>query len=183
MGRAHDSVHSLLSDVACLEVQMVHIDSEAVNSYGFTSDEEEFRRTIRSFLNERLPEDWVSLFSYPDMLPVSDAVTADLAERGWLIRHWSSEYGGQDGSIWMQTVAQEELWAHGEPRGAQYMNVNWIGPAIQHFGTEEQKQELLRPMMDGRVTWAQLFSEPGAGSDLGGLVTRAELDGDEFVIN
>ena len=162
---------------------MVHVEPEAVNEFGFTAEEERFRAAIREFLGERLPADWVSLFSYPDMLPVSDQVTAELADKGWLIQHWPSEYGGQDGSIWMQTVAQEEYWAWGEPRGAQYMNVNWIGPAIIAFGTEAQKHELLRPMMDGRVTWAQLFSEPGAGSDLGGLVTRAELDGDEFVLN
>jgi alkylation response protein AidB-like acyl-CoA dehydrogenase len=124
------------------------------------------------------------MFSSPDARFVSDRVTKTLADRGYLIQHWPAEYGGLDGSIWRQAVAQEELWAHGEPRGGQYMNVNWIGPAIMHFGTEAQRRSLLPPIMAGEVTWAQLFSEPGAGSDLAGISTTAAVQDDgSFVVN
>jgi alkylation response protein AidB-like acyl-CoA dehydrogenase len=153
------------------------------NDYDFTPEETQFRHEVRAFLADALPADWVSLFSARDTLETSNRVTRELADKGWLIQHWPARYGGQDGSIWMQAVAQEEYWAHGEPRGGQYMNVNWIGPAILHFGTEEQKHELLAPIMEGRVTWAQLFSEPGAGSDLGGIGMSAVLEGDHFVLN
>jgi alkylation response protein AidB-like acyl-CoA dehydrogenase len=101
-----------------------------------------------------------------------------------LIRHWPEEVGGTGDSIWMQAVAQEEFFAAGEPRGGQYMNVNWIGPAIMHYGTPEQKAKFLPPIMAGEVTWAQLFSEPEAGSDLANVQTTAiEQPDGTFVVN
>jgi alkylation response protein AidB-like acyl-CoA dehydrogenase len=71
------------------------------------------------------------------------------------------------------------MWAAGEPRGAQYMNVNWIGPTIMRFGSEEQKQALIPPMAAGKAIWCQGFSEPNAGSDLASLNTRAVGQGDD----
>ena len=74
------------------------------------------------------------------------------------------------------------MWARGEPRGAQYMNVNWIGPAIMHYGSEEQKQQHLTRISGGDVLWCQGFSEPEAGSDLVALRTLALRDGDDYVV-
>jgi alkylation response protein AidB-like acyl-CoA dehydrogenase len=153
-------------------------------TYGFSPEDSEFREELRTFLAEELPSDWIGLFSSEDALEASFRVTRALAERGWLIQTWPEEYGGREASTWRQAVAGEELWAYGEPRGAQYMNVNWIGPAIMHYGTEEQKRRLLPPMTRGEVSWAQLFSEPGAGSDLASLATRADVTEDgNFVVN
>ena len=150
----------------------------------FTEDEDGYRAELRAFLSEILPSDWVSMFSRSEAFEQSNHVTRTIAERGWLIQHWPREYGGQETSIWRQAVVQEELWAHGEPRGGQYMNVNWIGPALMHFGTAEQKADLLPPMTRGEVTWAQLFSEPDAGSDLANVSTTARvLDDGSFVVN
>jgi alkylation response protein AidB-like acyl-CoA dehydrogenase len=70
------------------------------------------------------------------------------------------------------------MWAHHEPRGAQYMGLNWVGPAIMAFGTDEQKQQHLSAIAAGDVIWCQGFSEPDAGSDLASLKTRATEDGD-----
>ncbi|MCU1481293.1 MAG: Acyl-CoA dehydrogenase [Subtercola sp.] len=163
---------------------MTTVEDDVDRDYTFTPEEIEYRAAIRAFLAEHLPESWVSLFSRPDAVEVSNKVTKELADAGYLIQHWPSEYGGKDGSIWMQAVAQEELWAHGEPRGGQYMNVNWIGPAIMHFGTEEQKRRYLPPIMRGEVLWAQLFSEPDAGSDLASLSTSAAVQPDgSFIVN
>lgn len=106
-----------------------------------------------------------------------------MAERGWLTQHWPQEYGGRDATPWRHAVVGEEMWAVGEPRGAQYMNVNWIGPAIMHYGSEEQKSHHLPRISAGDVLWCQGFSEPEAGSDLAALRTRAQRVGDEYVID
>jgi alkylation response protein AidB-like acyl-CoA dehydrogenase len=164
------------------ESEPVTVSSDQVAD--FTPDEQDYRAELRKLLADVLPSDWVSMFSRPEAYEQSNRITQEVAERGLLIQHWPPEYGGSDASIWRQTVTQEELWAHGEPRGGQYMNVNWIGPSIMHFGTDAQKAELLPPMAAGQVTWAQLFSEPDAGSDLANLSTRARvLDDGSFVVN
>jgi alkylation response protein AidB-like acyl-CoA dehydrogenase len=95
---------------------------------------------------------------------------------------WPSEYGGRDASIWEQTVVREEMWAHHEPRGAQYMGVNWVGPTITRHGTDEQKRTHLPPIARGEVIWCQGFSEPDAGSDLASLQTWARPDSDGWYI-
>jgi alkylation response protein AidB-like acyl-CoA dehydrogenase len=106
-----------------------------------------------------------------------------LAREGFLVPHWPTEYGGSAAEAWEHYIVGEELWAVGEPRGGQYMNVNWIGPTIMRYGTEVQKRELLPQMAAGKVLWCQGFSEPSAGSDLASLRTRAERRGDKFLIS
>ena len=75
------------------------------------------------------------------------------------------------------------MWQRGEPRGSQYMNVNWIGPTIMKYGSEEQKRRHLPPIARGEVLWCQGFSEPEAGSDLVSLRTLAIRDGADYVVN
>lgn len=149
----------------------------------FSDADDRFRAEVRAFLAERLPARWVGIFHGDDAIAESNRVTAELAERGWLTQAWPAEYGGHDASVWRQTVLQEELWAHHEPRGGQYMGVNWIGPSIIRFGTEAQRQELLPEIAEGRAQWAQLFSEPDAGSDLAAISTWARGEGDRLVVN
>ena len=96
-----------------------------------------------------------------------------LAERGLLCMAWPEAFGGKDASVWEQTVVREEMWAHHEPRGAQYMGVNWVGPIIMRHGTPEQQDRHLPPIARGEVIWCQGFSEPEAGSDLASLRTTA----------
>ena len=86
---------------------------------------------------------------------------------------WPEEYGGAGASIWEQTALREEFWAHHEPRGAQYMGVNWVGPAIMHFGTAEQQRRHLPAIAAGDEVWCQGFSEPDAGSDLASMKLSA----------
>ena len=102
----------------------------------------------------------------PRVIPETRRLCEKLAARGWLTMAWPREYGGQDASVWKQAILREEMWAHDEPRGPQYMNLNYIGPCIMRFGTAEQKRRFLPPMAAGRVLWTQGFSEPDAGSDL-----------------
>ena len=97
--------------------------------------------------------------------------------------HWPAAFGGRDASPWEQLIISEETWEAGEPRGGQYMNTNWIGPALMAFGSVAQQEQFLPPITRGEVNWCQGFSEPDAGSDLASLRTRAELDGDVYVVN
>jgi alkylation response protein AidB-like acyl-CoA dehydrogenase len=152
--------------------------------FEFTPEEERFRRDVRQFLDEELPDWWRGMFVDDDrVMPFTRSICRKLAQRGWLTLSWPEEYGGAGESIWKQAVLREEMWAHHEPRGPQYMNLNYIGPMIMRFGTPEQKQRFLPPMAAGNVLWTQGFSEPDAGSDLGSLKTRATDLGDVFVVN
>jgi len=155
--------------------------------FGWSDEEQAYRREVQAFLAEHLPDDWETLSAGG---PGSDAQAdfsrgfcARLAERGWLTQSWPPEYGGQGASPWRHAIFGEEMWGHGEPRGPQYMNVNWIGPAIMAYGTDAQKAEHLPPISRGEVLWCQGFSEPEAGSDLVALRTAARREGDAYVVN
>ena len=143
-----------------------------------------FRTELRAFLDQEIPSWWTNLFAYDDrIIPFTLEFCKKLAAKGWLAMAWPKEYGGGDADIWHQNVIREEMWRLGEPRGPQYMNLNYIGPAIMMFGTDEQKERYIKPMAAGEVIWCQGFSEPDAGSDLAGLRTRAEDTGSGFKIN
>jgi alkylation response protein AidB-like acyl-CoA dehydrogenase len=106
-----------------------------------------------------------------------------LADRVLLCMAWPEEFGGRGASPWEQTAVREEMWAHHEPRGAQYMGVNWVGPAIMRHGTDEQRRTHLPPIARGEAIWCQGFSEPNAGSDLASLQTAARRDGNGWWVS
>ena len=145
--------------------------------FGWTAEERAHRNRIRALLRETLPADWEEQAVHG---PGSDFQTAYsrqfcalLAERGLLVSHWPRAFGGDDAPVWNQFILGEEMWAAGEPRGAQYMNVNWVGPVMLRFGTPEQIDRYLEPIRRGDAIWCQGFSEPSAGSDLAALRTAA----------
>jgi alkylation response protein AidB-like acyl-CoA dehydrogenase len=141
------------------------------------------RVRLRELIAAHIAEDYLGAFtSDPADLDVAQAFCKTLADEGLLTLAWPTEYGGGGGSVWDQTVVREEMWAHHEPRGAQYMGLNWVGPAIMAFGTDAQKQQHLSAIAAGDVIWCQGFSEPEAGSDLASLRTRAVEDGDGWRI-
>jgi alkylation response protein AidB-like acyl-CoA dehydrogenase len=154
--------------------------------FEWAPEDAQYREELRAFLARELPADWATLSKdgpgSDAQLEFSRAFCARLAEAGWLTQHWPSAYGGRDATPWRHAVLGEEMWAHGEPRGSQYMNVNWIGPAIMQYGSEAQKALHLPRISSGDVLWCQGFSEPNAGSDLAALRTRAERDGDVYVV-
>ena len=156
-------------------------------NFDWTDDQRAFREKLRAFLKAELPDNWEDIAHHG---PGSAEITAfsrqfcgRLAEAGMLFPHWPVAMGGQGLDAWYQTILAEEMWSAGEPRGAQYMNVNWIGPTIMRYGSEEQKKTLLPPIVAGNAIWCQGFSEPNSGSDLASLRTRAVLDAEEYVIN
>jgi alkylation response protein AidB-like acyl-CoA dehydrogenase len=145
-----------------------------------------FRSSVREFLAAHLPADWESVAHGPG----SDAQTrfskefcAKLAKGGLLVPHWPARWGGRDADPWTSFILAEEMWAVGEPRGGQYMNVNWIGPTLMKFGTPEQQDRYIPSMGRGETLWCQGFSEPEAGSDLASLRTRAERHGSGYRID
>ena len=107
-----------------------------------------------------------------------------LYKAGYVALHWPKEWGGGGASMIDQAIYQDEVLRLGLPLyGANQLAIDRIGPTIMHLGTEQQKKRYLLKMLTGEEIWCQGYSEPGAGSDLAGLQTRAVLDGDTFVIN
>jgi alkylation response protein AidB-like acyl-CoA dehydrogenase len=137
----------------------------------------ELRHRLRRLIDENLPDDYVGPFHDDKAVETTRSFVRLLAERHLLTIGWPEEWGGSAASVWDQTALREEMWAHDEPRGAQYMGLSWVGPAIMRFGTDEQKRLHLPRIGGGEVTWAQGFSEPDAGSDLASLRLRATPTG------
>ncbi|MFA1546246.1 acyl-CoA dehydrogenase family protein [Actinomadura chokoriensis] len=144
----------------------------------------ELRAELRRLVPEHVPPDFLGAFTGdPADLDVAQRFCRTLAGRGLLCMAWPEEFGGRGASVWEQTVVREEMWAHHEPRGAQYMGVNWVGPTIMRHGTAEQRRRHLPPIARGEVIWCQGFSEPDAGSDLASLRTAARRDGDGWAVS
>jgi alkylation response protein AidB-like acyl-CoA dehydrogenase len=152
----------------------------------YPPEAEEFRGVIRAWLTENLPEGWGTPgFS---MTPAERAAfnekwTATLFAGGWICASWPIEYGGKGLTLLQQVVLNEEFARAGAPLRADFFGDTLVGPTLLQWGTEEQKQEFIPRILNGTIAWCQGFSEPDAGSDLASLKTRAELDGDEWVIN
>ena len=138
--------------------------------FRFTPEEEAFRQEVRGFIRAELPK-----------VQQGESFTRKLAQKGWLTMSWPKEYGGQEAPVMRQLVYNEEMAYHGAP--GQTMGTDRVGPTIMLFGTDEQKREFLPRIAADELRWCQGFSEPGAGSDLASLQTRALQDGDTFVVN
>jgi 3-oxocholest-4-en-26-oyl-CoA dehydrogenase alpha subunit len=155
--------------------------------FDFSAEEERFRQELRDFLAGRLPADWdeQSFVLAPDA-PERDELAATLArelgDRRWLALPWPERYGGADASYLRQLVYNEEIAYHGAPTGSA-AGVQWVGPSILRFGDEAQRELYLPRIAAGEDSWCTLYSEPGVGSDLAAIQTRAVRDGDEWVVN
>ncbi len=144
----------------------------------------DLRAQLRRLIADHVPADYLGAFTDdPADLEVAQSFCRLLAAEGLLCAAWPTEYGGRGASPWEQTAVREEMWAHHEPRGAQYMGVNWVGPALMRHGTDDQQHLHLPPIAAGEVIWCQGFSEPDAGSDLASLQTAARRDGDGWRIS
>ena len=111
--------------------------------FNWTGEETAFRGRLRQFLASNLPENWESVAHHgpgsAEITEFSKAFCGKLAGDGLLTPHWPVEIGGQGLDPWHQLILAEEMWAAGEPRGAQYLNVNWIGPTLMRYGTKAQQ--------------------------------------------
>ncbi len=138
--------------------------------FHFTPGQEAFRTEVRSFIAQELPK-----------ARDGESFTKKLAARGWLTMSWPKEYGGQETDHMQQLVYNEEMAYH--RAAGQTMGADRVGPTLILFGTAEQKAHFLPLIVKDEIRWCQGFSEPGAGSDLASLQTRAVRDGDSYVIN
>ncbi|MGD8830515.1 MAG: acyl-CoA dehydrogenase family protein [Pseudomonadales bacterium] len=150
---------------------------------------EAFRAEARSWLEENCPESMrLGNVHFEDAFEVYNTDDAALwleraAERGWTAPTWPKEYGGGGLSRDEAAVLRQEMAAIRALPPATGMGVAMIGPTLLEFGTEDQKKRHLPRITRGEVRWCQGYSEPGSGSDLASLRTRAVLEGDHFVIN
>ena len=150
----------------------------------FTAEERAFRAEVRAFLEENLPDDLRRKMIERRHLDKEDIVRWQriLNARGWATPNWPVEHGGRSWTPAQRYIFQEELALAHAPEGSPF-NLNMIGPIIARFGTEAQQTRFLARIANLDDWWCQGFSEPGAGSDLAALKTRAERDGDNYVVN
>src|SRR5271156_4247060 len=106
-----------------------------------------------------------------------------LYHAGWAGLTWPKEYGGRGATFIEQVIFQQELGRLNLPMGCNVLGVIMTGPAIMQWGTDDQKKRYLNPILAGDEIWCEGMSEPGAGSDLASIQCRAELKGDEFIVN
>jgi alkylation response protein AidB-like acyl-CoA dehydrogenase len=152
----------------------------------YPPEAEEFRGVIGSWLEENLPHGWGTpgfSMTPEERSTFNQQWTAKLFAGGWICASWPTEYGGKGLTILQQVVLNEEFARVGAPLRADFFGDTLVGPTLLQWGTEEQKKQFIPGILRGEISWCQGFSEPDAGSDLAGLKTRAELDGDEWVIN
>jgi alkylation response protein AidB-like acyl-CoA dehydrogenase len=153
----------------------------------FGEKEESLRAEVRTFLDQTLgSEPGPGGFGSRTDDDFQEALVFNkkLGERGWIAPAWPREYGGLGASIYEQMVFNEEFGYRGAPdTGTRGFGVGMIGPTLIIHGSEEQKKKYLNRITTGEDIWCQGYSEPGSGSDLASLQTRAHRDGDEYVIN
>jgi alkylation response protein AidB-like acyl-CoA dehydrogenase len=162
-----------------------------------TPERAAFREELRGWLHETLHPEWVAAVEAGDDEAFAAARRAaesagwnpfswmtTIGASGYAAPLWPKEYGGLSGEPWMQQVVREELARYRLPTVApNLLGVGLAGPTIVAHGTDAQKERYLKPILTGAELWCQLFSEPGSGSDLASIATRAVRDGDEFVVN
>jgi alkylation response protein AidB-like acyl-CoA dehydrogenase len=152
-----------------------------------TPDAELFRKRVREFLADALPVGWRGLGAIADRAEADrflDAWRRTLADHGFLGVSWPRDYGGAGLTKLEQVVLVEELARAGVPAmgGNDTFSIKMVGNTLLRWGTEAQKRHFLPRILSGDDVWCQGYSEPGAGSDLAGLSTRAVLDGGRWVV-
>jgi alkylation response protein AidB-like acyl-CoA dehydrogenase len=151
----------------------------------FTPEQEAFRLRLRRWLEENLPPGWGTdtfppFASYEDEVAFMRDWQNKLYCAGWVGLSWPKEYGGQGATLVEQAIYNQEMARARAPELINKVGVNNVGPTLIMFGTEEQKRRFMPKILSAEEVWCQLFSEPGAGSDLASLRTRAEPDGDGY---
>jgi alkylation response protein AidB-like acyl-CoA dehydrogenase len=146
-----------------------------------SEDERAFRLEVREWLEANLPQELRGWSTRPPFEP-SQKWFKRLAARGWIAPHWPQTFGGMGATINQQIIMREELGRIGAPE-ISGQGLNHIGPILMQFGTPEQQAYHLPRILTGEINWCQGYSEPNSGSDLASLRTRADSDGDDFVLN
>ena len=168
-------------------------DQDAGRDSGDTAEQAEFRARVRSWHDRHAaPRSGDDLWSVPlyvepgraeEYFNRGRAWQRKLFEHGWAGLTWPRDYGGGGGEPWQARIFSEVAAGYEEAPGFIGATIAMLGPTLLRHGTEDQKRRFLPALLSGELAFCQLFSEPGAGSDLASLAARAERDGDEFVVN
>src|SRR5437762_2166158 len=153
----------------------------------YSPAERTFQRALRTWLKRNIPKrqrderhmEWGD----PRRLALAKAWQRKVHGAGYLALAWPPEYGGQGADVMRQTIVNEEMVRARAPGLVGLMGVQMVGPTLIQHGTEEQRRRHLPKILTAEEIWCQGYSEPGAGSDLASLRTRAERDGDDFLVN
>ncbi|MFG5380252.1 acyl-CoA dehydrogenase family protein [Yoonia sp. R2-816] len=150
----------------------------------FADEDEAFRAELRDFLAEALPQELAEKvrLSQPLKKADYDGWHAKLNTRGWLAPNWPKRFGGAEWGAVRRYIFEEECAMANAPRIVPF-GLSMLGPVLQKFGSEAQQAHWLPRVLSGEDWWAQGYSEPGAGSDLAALRTRAVRDGDHYIVN
>jgi alkylation response protein AidB-like acyl-CoA dehydrogenase len=151
--------------------------------FSFTKEQNEFRREVRNFLEDEIKRGYWEPTCDAWIQGFNPGFTKRVAQRGWIGLIWPREYGGQGLSHIDRLILTEEMLRYGAPAACHWFADRQIGGAILSFGSEELKKEFLPKIARGEAYFGLGMSEPGAGSDLASLQTRAVEDGDYYIIS
>ena len=174
-----------IKNIICLTV----LQSSRMN-YEFTEEQKQFRQEWRQYLEDNLPDGWISGEQHR-LRPESEEERWEfrvdwqqqLYEDGWAGPNWPEEYGGMGLSAVEKMIYDHERLRAMTPEGAAVLGESLVGPTLIHEGSEWQKERFLPNILNAEETWSQGYSEPDHGSDIAGLECSAERHGDEFLIN
>src|ERR1700722_18612891 len=160
----------------------------SIMDFNFSPEDEAFRAEFRTWLANNAPKD-----EHSNSEVLADGEQGDfrrrvawfrkLAAGGWTCISWPKQYGGRGAGILQNIVYNQELSRIGAPAPLIGMGPGLLGPTLIHWGNEEQKTRYLPKIVQGEEIWCQGYSEPGSGSDLASLQTRAVEEGEDFVVN
>lgn len=155
--------------------------------FGFTEEQQAFRQEFRTWLAENLPDGWIHGDWNVEFTDENVDFFIDWQKKmnddGWLAPNWPEEHGGMGLSIVEDMIYQDELARVKAPQFINRTAINFVGPTLIEMGTDWQKERFIPKILNCEEIWCQGYSEPNAGSDIAGLTTRAERDGDGWLIN
>ncbi len=153
----------------------------------YTAEQQAFSRKVRGWIKDNIPKKEKGAAPLeatdPRRIQAMKDWQAKLFKAGYVAMGWPKEYGGRAADIVEQTILNEELLTGRAPGLIGMMGIQMVGPTLIQHGSEEQKRRFLPKILSAEEIWCQGYSEPGSGSDLASLKTRAELVGDEFIVN
>lgn len=149
----------------------------------FTQKQEAFRSEIRAWLAEHVPEKPLLTLEGEEGFHQHVEWERTLASGNWGMVTWPEQYGGRGLDLIEWLIFEEEYWGAEAPLRVNQNGIFLLGPTVMEYGTDEQKSRFLTPMAKGEKIWAQAWSEPGAGSDMAAITTKAVRDGDHYVIS
>jgi alkylation response protein AidB-like acyl-CoA dehydrogenase len=148
----------------------------------YTDEQQAFRAEVRAWMEAHVPKEPLVTLECREGFDQHVEWERTLASGNWGMVTWPEAYGGRGVDLIQWLIFEEEYFRAGGPNRANQNGIFLLGPTIMEFGTDEQKARFLPPMAKGEVIWAQAWSEPGAGSDMAAIQSRAVRDGDHYVL-